>query len=62
MNGRERFKDKVLIVTGAAQGIGRGVAQAVCAEGGKNSAVSAKQRDAYVAALELRMAQLCGHR
>ena len=25
---------KVLIVTGAAQGIGRGVAQAVCAEGG----------------------------
>ncbi|MFN8077986.1 MAG: hypothetical protein U0Q19_00330 [Kineosporiaceae bacterium] len=34
----------------------------VCAEGGKNSAVSAKQRDAYVAALELRMAQLCGHR
>ena len=37
MNGRERFKDKVLIVTGAAQGIGRGVAQAVCAEGGTDA-------------------------
>ncbi|MBL8930412.1 MAG: GTPase domain-containing protein [Kineosporiaceae bacterium] len=34
----------------------------VCAEGGKHSPISAKQRDAYVAALELRMAQLCGHR
>ncbi len=34
----------------------------VCAEGGKHSPISAKQRDAYVTALELRMAQLCGHR
>lgn len=39
MNGRERFKGKVVIVTGAAQGIGRGVAQAVCAEGGSVLAV-----------------------
>ena len=39
MNGRERFKGKVVIVTGAAQGIGRGVAQAVCAEGGTVLAV-----------------------
>jgi len=29
----ERFKDKVMIVTGAAQGIGRGVALAAAAEG-----------------------------
>ncbi len=43
MNGRERFKDKVLIVTGAAQGIGRGVAQAVCAEGGTVLAVDRSQ-------------------
>ncbi len=33
----------------------------VCAEGGRTSAVSAKQRDAYLAALEARMAQLSGH-
>ncbi len=32
---RKRFKDKVVIVTGAAQGIGRGVALQVAAEGGK---------------------------
>jgi dihydroxycyclohexadiene carboxylate dehydrogenase len=33
MSNRERFKDKVVIVTGAAQGIGRGVALAAAAEG-----------------------------
>jgi len=33
----------------------------VCAEGGKDAPISAKQRDEYVAALEARMAQLSGH-
>ncbi len=33
----------------------------VCAEGGKSSAITARQRDAYLAALEARMAQLSGH-
>jgi dihydroxycyclohexadiene carboxylate dehydrogenase len=33
MSHRERFRDKVVIVTGAAQGIGRGVALAAAAEG-----------------------------
>ncbi|MFZ0160382.1 MAG: GTPase domain-containing protein [Kineosporiaceae bacterium] len=33
----------------------------VCAEGGRNTPVTAKQRDAYVAALEARMAHLSGH-
>lgn len=33
MNDRQRFKDKVVIVTGAAQGIGRGVAMQLAAEG-----------------------------
>lgn len=33
MNQRERFRDKVVIVTGAAQGIGRGVALAAAHEG-----------------------------
>lgn len=32
---RQRFEDKVIIVTGAAQGIGRGVALQVAAEGAK---------------------------
>ncbi|WP_211223764.1 SDR family NAD(P)-dependent oxidoreductase, partial [Massilia niastensis] len=32
---RERFRDKVMIVTGAAQGIGRGVALAAAAEGAR---------------------------
>ena len=32
---RHRFSDKVVIVTGAAQGIGRGVALAIAAEGGQ---------------------------
>ena len=36
---RERFANKVVIVTGAAQGIGRGVALGVCAEGGSVLAV-----------------------
>jgi dihydroxycyclohexadiene carboxylate dehydrogenase len=35
----DRFKGKVVIVTGAAQGIGRGVALRVAAEGGKVLAV-----------------------
>jgi dihydroxycyclohexadiene carboxylate dehydrogenase len=39
MNQRERFNNKVVIVTGAAQGIGRGVAMAIGAEGGSVLAV-----------------------
>lgn len=35
MSRTKRFKDKVVIVTGAAQGIGRGVALQVAKEGGK---------------------------
>lgn len=35
MTKNQRFQDKVIIVTGAAQGIGRGVALQVAAEGGK---------------------------
>lgn len=34
MSDRQRFQNKVVIVTGAAQGIGRGVALQVAAEGG----------------------------
>ncbi len=34
MRSNKRFSDKTVIVTGAAQGIGRGVALAVAAEGG----------------------------
>ncbi|SPL71586.1 1,6-dihydroxycyclohexa-2,4-diene-1-carboxylate dehydrogenase [Acinetobacter stercoris] len=33
MSDRQRFKDKVIIVTGSAQGIGRGVALQVASEG-----------------------------
>lgn len=32
---RQRFEGQVVVVTGAAQGIGRGVAQGIAAEGGK---------------------------
>jgi dihydroxycyclohexadiene carboxylate dehydrogenase len=39
MNRRRRFEGKVVIVTGAAQGIGRGVALGVAAEGGSVLAV-----------------------
>jgi dihydroxycyclohexadiene carboxylate dehydrogenase len=39
MTRAARFSDKVVIVTGAAQGIGRGVALGVCAEGGAVLAV-----------------------
>jgi dihydroxycyclohexadiene carboxylate dehydrogenase len=39
MAGANRFKKKVVIVTGAAQGIGRGVAMQVAAEGGAVVAV-----------------------
>jgi len=39
MSTKQRFQDKVVIVTGAAQGIGRGVAMAVAAEGGAVLAV-----------------------
>ncbi|WP_371847024.1 SDR family NAD(P)-dependent oxidoreductase, partial [Massilia niastensis] len=35
MTQRERFRDKVMIVTGAAQGIGRGVALAAAREGAR---------------------------
>ena len=38
-SGRDRFRNKVVIVTGAAQGIGRGVALRVAAEGGTVLAV-----------------------
>jgi dihydroxycyclohexadiene carboxylate dehydrogenase len=37
--GRDRFRDKIVVVTGAAQGIGRGVALGVAAEGGAVLAV-----------------------
>lgn len=36
---RNRFANKAVIVTGAAQGIGRGVAMGICAEGGTVLAV-----------------------
>jgi len=39
MSRADRFKNKVVIVTGAAQGIGRGVAMGVAAEGGSVLAV-----------------------
>ena len=39
MSGANRFVGKVVIVTGAAQGIGRGVAMGVAAEGGTVLAV-----------------------
>ena len=39
MSGDHRFQDKVVIVTGAAQGIGRGVALRVASEGGAVLAV-----------------------
>jgi dihydroxycyclohexadiene carboxylate dehydrogenase len=39
MSRADRFKNKVVIVTGAAQGIGRGVAVGVAAEGGTVLAV-----------------------
>ena len=35
MSTKQRFQDKVVLVTGAAQGIGRGVALRVAAEGGQ---------------------------
>ncbi len=35
MSNRQRFTNKVVIVTGSAQGIGRGVALQVAAEGGQ---------------------------
>ena len=39
MNPAQRFQDKVVLVTGAAQGIGRGVALRIAAEGGQVLAV-----------------------
>jgi dihydroxycyclohexadiene carboxylate dehydrogenase len=39
MNTAQRFHDKVVLVTGAAQGIGRGVALRIAAEGGQVLAV-----------------------
>jgi dihydroxycyclohexadiene carboxylate dehydrogenase len=39
MNTTQRFQDKVVLVTGAAQGIGRGVALRIAAEGGQVLAV-----------------------
>jgi len=39
MSRADRFQNKVVIVTGAAQGIGRGVALNVAAEGGSVLAV-----------------------
>lgn len=37
MSHAHRFTGKVVIVTGAAQGIGQGVAQRVAAEGGQRA-------------------------
>ena len=37
--GRRRFENKIAIVTGGAQGIGRGVVLSICAEGGTVVAV-----------------------
>lgn len=39
MTSTQRFQDKVVLVTGAAQGIGRGVALRIAAEGGQVLAV-----------------------
>jgi dihydroxycyclohexadiene carboxylate dehydrogenase len=39
MNRSRRFENKAVVVTGAAQGIGRGVAEAIAAEGGRVLAV-----------------------
>ena len=39
MKNTQRFQNKVVLVTGAAQGIGRGVALGICAEGGTVLAV-----------------------
>jgi dihydroxycyclohexadiene carboxylate dehydrogenase len=39
MRNIQRFQDKVVLVTGAAQGIGRGVALSIAAEGGQVLAV-----------------------
>lgn len=46
MSGRQRFSNKVVIVTGAAQGIGRGVAVQAAAEGAQ---VVLVDRSEYVA-------------
>lgn len=46
MSGRQRFSNKVVIVTGAAQGIGRGVAVQAAAEGAR---VVLVDRSDYVA-------------
>ena len=48
--GRDRFANKIVIVTGAAQGIGRGVAFAVAAEGGTVLAVDRSELVREVAA------------
>ncbi len=55
--GRGRFSGKAVIVTGAAQGIGRGVALAVAAEGGD---VLAVDRSALVHELTQETADLAG--
>jgi dihydroxycyclohexadiene carboxylate dehydrogenase len=50
MKPAARFADKAVIVTGAAQGIGRGVAMAVAAEGGRVLAVDRSELVAEVVA------------
>src|ERR1700760_2829121 len=44
MNTPFRFSDKVVVVTGAAQGIGEGVAMAVAAEGGAVVAIDRSEQ------------------
>ena len=53
----DRFRDKVVIVTGAAQGIGRGVAMRVASEGG---AVLAVDRSEIVIEVVAEIAELRG--
>ena len=57
MSNRQRFENKVVIVTGAAQGIGRGVALQMAAEGAQ---VVMVDRSAYVEEVLAEIIQLGG--
>lgn len=57
MSNRQRFENKVVIVTGAAQGIGRGVALQMAAEGAQ---VVMADRSAYVEEVLAEIKQLGG--